>query len=469
MDTILAHYVPGGGRSKFRDVVAAIHAAIAKGALAPGDQLPPVRDLAWKLDMTPGTVARAYAALTDEGMTEGQVGRGTFIAQPSPPVQFVPEPWFDAGLAAEAEADDQVSLFATALPDMGQVALIHDAFARLGSRPPRDLLAYPSRSGFEPARHAVLHWLSGAALGPIDHEDLVLSHGGQSGVSLVMQSVLHGRKPVVLLEELTYPGFRRAAQLLRADVVSVPMDAQGIIPEALAELAQKHDAQLLCTCPEVHNPTGIFTPQSRRVQIAEVAAQLGLHILEDDCYRVGDARASSYRALLPNLGWYVSSLSKSLTPALRIGFAVAPRAHASTLRRAAEHGFFGLARPLADLTEDVLLRPETAEIAEKIRAQLQRYTRVAVNGLGGYDLRWGDDIPFLWLNLPDGWRAGSFTKAAAGRGVQLRSAEDFALRDARLPHAVRIGINAQIPLPRFESAIARLRDLLDNPPEGMVV
>lgn len=469
MDTILARYVPGGARSKFRDVVTAIRAAISDGALVPGDQLPPVRDLAWKLGMTPGTVARAYALLTDEGATEGQVGRGTFVARPQPPVQFVPEPWFDAAQVATAEEDDQISLFATALPDMGQVALIHAAFARLGARPARDLLAYPSRTGFEPARRAVLHWLAGAALGPISHEDLVLSHGGQSGVSLVMQSVLQGRKPVVLLEELTYPGFRRAAQILRADVVSVPMDAHGIIPEALGELAQKHDAQLLCTCPEVHNPTGLFTPEARRLQIAEVARQTGLHVLEDDCYRLGVARASSYRALLPDLGWYVSSLSKSLTPALRIGFAVAPRAHASTLRRAAEHGFFGLARPLADLTEDLLQRPETLDIAEKVRAQLQTYTRVAVNGLGGHDLRWGDDVPFLWLHLPEGWRAGAFTKAAAARGVQLRSAEDFALRDARVPHAVRIGINAQIALPRFESAIARLRDLLDNPPEGMVV
>jgi DNA-binding transcriptional MocR family regulator len=419
--------------------------------------------------MTPGTVARAYATLTEEGATEGQVGRGTFVAGSVPSVPFVPEPWWDAGQAAGAGQGDQVSLFATVLPDMGQVALIHDGFARLAHRPARDLLAYPSRSGFEPARRAVLHWLDGALLGPIEHEDLVLSHGGQSGVSLVMQSVLHGRKPVVLLEELTYPGFRRAAQMLRAEVVSVPMDAHGIIPEALAELAQRHDAQLLCTCPEVHNPTGILTPETRRLQIADVARQLGLHVLEDDCYRLGTARASSYRALLPDLGWYVSSLSKSLTPALRIGFAVAPRSQASALRRAAEHGFFGLSRPLADLTQDLLLRPETMVIAEKIRAQLQRYTRVAVNGLGGYDVRWGDDIPFLWLHLPEGWRAGSFTKAAASRGVQLRSAEDFALRDARVPHAVRIGINAQVPLPVFEQAISRLRDLLDNPPEGMVV
>lgn len=469
MNTILAHYTPGAERSKFRDVAAAIRGAIAEGTLAPGDQLPPVRDLAWTLGMTPGTVARAYAALTDECATEGHVGRGTFVARPQPPVQFVPEPWVDATITAESETDDQISLFATALPDMGQVALIHQGFARLAERPPRDLLAYPSRKGFAPSRRAVLQWLAGAALGPIEQEDIVLSHGGQSGVTLVMQSVLQGRKPVVLLEELTYPGFRRAAQLLRADVVSVPMDGQGIIPEALAELAQRHDAQLLCTCPEVHNPTGLFTPETRRRDVADVARQLGLHVLEDDCYRLGLAGASSYRALLPDLGWYVSSLSKSLTPALRIGFSVAPRAHAGTLRRAAEHGFFGLARPLADLTEDLLMRPETIQIAEQVRAQLQMYTRVAVNILGGYDLRWGDDVPFLWLYLPEGWRAGAFTKAAAARGVQLRSSEDFALRDARVPHAVRIGINGQIALTRFESAITRLRDLLDNPPDGMIV
>lgn len=469
MDTILAHFVPGAGRSKFRDVATAIRAAIADGGLRPGDQLPPVRDLAWRLEMTPGTVARAYAVLTEDGTIEGQVGRGTFVTKSRALPQFVPEPWWDHASAAEVEETGQISLFATALPDMGQVALIHDGFARLAARPPRDLLAYPSRSAFRPAREAVLTWLEGAALGPLEQDDLVLSHGGQSGVSLVMQAVLQGRKPVVLLEELTYPGFRRAAQLLRADVVAVPMDKHGIIPDALAEIAQRHSAQLLCTCPEVHNPTGLFTPEARRIQIAEVARKTGLHILEDDCYRLGTARAPNYRALLPGQGWYVSSLSKSLTPALRVGFAVAPRPHIGALRRAAEHGFFGLARPLADLTEDLLRRPETVQISEKVRDQLQRYTRRAVNILGGYDVRWGDDIPFLWLHLPDGWRAGAFTKAAAERGVQLRSAEDFALRDARVPHAVRIGINAQIALPRFESAIARLRDLLDNPPEAMVV
>ena len=103
----------------------------------------------------------------------------------------------------------------------------------------------------------------------------------------------------------------------------MPMDGQGLIPDDLERLARKHDAQLLCTSPEMHNPTGLFTPLSRRREIAEVARRTGLHILEDDCYRVGRAHEQAYRALLPEQAWYVSSISKTITPALRIGFAVA--------------------------------------------------------------------------------------------------------------------------------------------------
>lgn len=178
-------------------------------------------------------------------------------------------------------------------------------------------------------------------MGTLDEQDIVLTHGGQSGISLVLQAVLKGRAPQVAVEELSYPGFRRAAQLLRADVTGVPMDAQGIIPDALDQIARRHEIQVLCTSPEIHNPTGIVTPTDRREQIARVAAARGIHVLEDDCYRLGQPTGPTYRALLPELGWHVSSLSKALTPALRIGFAVAPQAHRTALRRAAEYGFSG--------------------------------------------------------------------------------------------------------------------------------
>ncbi len=465
MDTISTRFEATGG-PKYRAVAGAIRSAIDDGDLVAGAKLPPVRDLAWTLGITPGTVARAYTILTDEGALIAEVGRGTFVAAPASEVQRVDAPWHQQ---LPAEETGLVSLFSPRLPDVGQVALIRDGFARLAAQPADGLLNYPSRQRFEPARRAVLRWLTGTPLGSIDESDIVLSHGGQNGISLVMQAVLHGKRPVVLVEELTYPGFRRAAELLRAEVVAVPMDGQGLIPDDLERLARKHDAQLLCTSPEMHNPTGLFTPLSRRREIAEVARRTGLHILEDDCYRVGRAHEQAYRALLPEQAWYVSSISKTITPALRIGFAVAPRAQGGRLRRVAEHGFFGLACPLADLTADLLMRDETYALMDRVRAEMARYIRVAVNVLGGHALNWREDMPFLWLDLPAGWRAAALCQAAEAEGVQIRSSDEFALRDGFAPHAVRLAINAQVSLKSFEAALTRLRHLLDNPPERIAV
>jgi len=210
---------------------------------------------------------------------------------------------------------------------------------------------YPNRTTFQPAREATLHWLQGTPFGAIDEQDVVLSYDGQNGCALVPQSILSGPTPVVLVEELCYEGFRCAAALLRAEVIAIPMDARGVIPEAIAAIAKSHDVQVICTSPEVHNPTGLFTPVERREEIVEVARDHDIQIIEDDCYRMGASRAPSYRMLAPERGWYISSISKTLTPALRIGFVVAPKPSVSALRRSAEHGFFGLATPLADLAE----------------------------------------------------------------------------------------------------------------------
>lgn len=470
MSTILERFCAQQDGPKYRAVAGAIRAAIAADELQVGAKLPPVRELAWTLNITAGTVARAYTVLTDEGALIAEVGRGTFVAGP--------EARIGRGDAhrdirwqqhSAPEQTDLVSLFSPKLPDVGQVQLIREAFGRLSQRPASELLNYPSRAAFLPARMAVLRWLEGTPLGPLDPEDMVLSHGGQNGISLVMQAVLRGRRPVVLLEELTYVGFRRAAELQRADVIGVPMDAHGIIPDALEALARQHEAQILCTCPEMHNPTGLFTPLQRRQEIAEVARRTGLQILEDDCYRVGQPQALSYRALLPEQSWYVSSISKTITPALRVGFAVAPKGRRADLRRVAEHGFFGLAKPLADLIEDLLGQDSVQDLMVRVRDELERYIRAAVNVLGSYDLVWRPDMPFVWLQLPAGWRAGAFCQAAEAIGVQIRSADEFALRDGFAPHAVRIAVNAQVTLDSFVSALERLRGLLDNPPERIAV
>ncbi len=469
MDTIFSDPLGDVKGPKYAVVVKNIENAIETGRLEPGDKLPPVRDLAWTLKITPGTVARAYTVLTDSGRLEAQVGRGTFVAEAQAQPSKFAALEVDAIVHNSGPDSWPISLFSPHLPSMGQAELMRTLLAQIAQDPPSGLMHYPSAASSEPARQAALYWMRGAGLGSVTVDDVVLTHGGQNAVLLILQTLLRGRRPVVLVEELSYPGFRRAADMLRATVVPVAMDENGIIPEALEAAARAHDAQILCTSPEVHNPTGVSTPIERRQDIAAVARSCDLQILDDDCYRVGPAQSVSYRAIAPSRSWYISSPSKSITPALRIGFAVAPKGQGSHLRRAAEHSYFGLATPLTDLCAALLRHPDLPEITEKVRSHINLYVRRAVNILGAYQVNWREDVPFLWVTLPQGWRASAFCQAAEAKGVQIRAAEEFAARDARAPHAVRLAVNAGIGLERFEEAVTILRTLLDHPEDQIRV
>ncbi len=467
MDTITIDRVSDTKGPKYKRVSDTIRQAVANGALKTGTKLPPVRDLAYQLGITPGTVARAYTILTNEGVLEAEVGRGTFVAAQK---TRVPDDVWSRQLDLSGAVDTgTISLFSPRLPDVGQVSAIRDALKQVAQGPALGFLNYPTRAAYQPAREAVVNWLSDLPLGPLSSDDIVLTHGGQSGLNIVFQTILKGPHPTLLVEDLTYAGFRRAADLLRADVVGVDIDENGILPASLDAAARRTGAQLVCVSPEVHNPTGQFMPLERRKEIVAVAERRGLQIVEDDCYRMGEAHAPSFRALAPDRGWHVSSISKLLTPALRVGFAIAPKGQHAELRRSAEHGYFGLAYPLAELTRILLSDPDMRRVSQQVRHRIADYVRVAVNELGGFDLRWNAEVPFVWLRLPSGWRAAAFTRAAETAGVQLRSADEFALRDGRAPHAVRIAINAQVPIDRFADAMRRLHGLLDNPPEQISV
>ncbi|MGJ8545363.1 MAG: PLP-dependent aminotransferase family protein [Sulfitobacter sp.] len=471
MNTIWPNALPAASGPKYKTVAAIIRDAVHDGRLKPGGRLPPVRELAWQLRITPGTVARAYTVLTDEGALVAEVGRGTFVAEPAKAADTSADPLIEMDVvphkAGQSRTSESyaVNLFSPALPNVGQSDLLRRALAKVAQAPASGLMHYPTRAAQKPAREAALHWLSEAALGAITEEDVVLTHGGQGAIGLVLQAILEGRRPTVLVEELAYPGFRRVAELLRAEVVSVPMDAHGIIPEALERALIQHGAQALCTSPEVHNPTLVFTPIKRRREIVAVARRHGLQIIEDDCYRMGPTRAPSYRLLAPDLGWYISSVAKTLSPALRLGFAIAPEGKTAQLRRAVEHGFFGLPTPMTDLAALVLGDPEVQVLADKARDIYGTYSTCAKEVLSEYRLSANGSVPFLWLELPEGWRATAFCQAAAEASIKIRAAEEFAARDARVPHAARIAINAAHGLQSFRNAMLRLRALLDNPRE----
>ncbi len=451
----------GAGKSKYKALAQAIRDGIASGALAAGSKLPPVRDLAFQVSVTPGTVARAYRLLTDEGRLTAEVGRGTFVAGTLRRELPVQTPLLFK--VNEETADFRSSR----VPDVGQGRLIDAAFVRLGERHRRRHINYPTAETDLEAREAVVTWLGHDRLGQFDASDVILGNGAQNCCILALQAVLHGAHPVILTEELAYPGVRHAARMLRAEVVGVAMDDEGVLPDALAAAYRQHGAQVLLTAAEVHSPTTIKTSARRKAEIAAMAQNLGLTIIEDDCHTTAPSDVPAYRALVPQQAYFVSSLTKAVSGALRFGFIVAPSDLAPAQRQIAQSSFYGVAQPILDVCTDLIARGDAQQVRDRVVAQTAKRVRQAVNVLGGWDLRWREDAPFVLLHLPQGWRASLFVSACERKGIIIRGVDEFALADGRAPNAVRLGVNTCADDARYAQALQDMNHLLQHPEMSM--
>lgn len=444
----------------------ALREAIRAGALPPGSQLPTVRDLAWRLKVTPGTVARAYQLATQEGLLAATVGRGTFVAASAPrlgPTQALYQERATGGTTGI------VDLRPPQVPETGQREAFRKVLREMAETLDDGWLDYTSQRAEAPLRAEILRWMGDRILGPASADDVMLTNGGQNAIGLILDCCLRGDRPAVLVEELAYPGFRYAARAARADVVAVEIDDQGMVPAALEAACRRHPAQVVCLTVEAQNPTAVRMPLARRKALVAVARAFDLQVIEDDCYALSESDLPALRALAPERVWMIGSLSKTVSAALRFGYVICPSGMGEAGRLAAQHSFYALSRPLAELCHGLLSSGEAAAIRGRVQAEFADRLQMLVNVLGGYDLAWQPGVPFAMLRMPQGWRASAFARAAEAEGVLVRPADEYALVGGRAPNAVRLAIAGALPLAQFQDVLERLARLLRRPPTDLAV
>ncbi len=193
--------VSGAGRSKYKALAQAIREGIVSKQLAPGEKLPTVRDLAHQIGVTPGTVARAYAVMIEEGRLVAGVGRGTFVAG-SANRGDLPS-WAPVMLDPQPMTPEKAHLLSPKVPDMGQSEIIRQGLHMLATQmPTEDMLRYPTRLTDRAAREAFLRHCPRDIIGPATEDDVVCAHGGQSAIVMALQTILHGANPVIAVDEL---------------------------------------------------------------------------------------------------------------------------------------------------------------------------------------------------------------------------------------------------------------------------
>lgn len=311
-------------------LVNALRSAIDDGRLAPGGRLPPTRVLAADLAVSRGVVVEAYRRLTDEGLVGGRSGGGTTVlAQPArvprKPSQPAPLPSGPPRLPRPRQPIGEGVDLSPGVPDLS--AFPRSLWLRtertvLTETPPEEL-GYGDPRGHPRLRAALAPWLArtrGLRVGP---DDIVIVSGVAQAMALLAQQLCREGIDAIAVED---PGSRGAVDEFAywgLRPVPVPVDDDGIRVDCLAAT----DAAVAFLTPAHQFPTGVVLAPHRRRELLAWAVDAQL-VIEDDYdaeYRYDRAPVPALHAAAPDRIAYAGSTSKSLAPALRLGWLVAPR------------------------------------------------------------------------------------------------------------------------------------------------
>src|ERR1700761_5379529 len=296
-------------------LLAALERDIRSGVLAPGLRLPPQRELAFFLNISLGTVTKAYAEAERRGLTQATVGRGTYVAAPAPDAAFRFSP---------RGQPSGVNLAQNVRPVLSGREALNKALGKLRRRDLSSMLVYSPSAGEDDHRRAMADWLARTTALEPDWRNLAVTAGGQQAVALALGS-LASSGDAILTEAGTYYGLRTLAEHAGYRLKGLTLDDEGLVPDALDRAAASTGARVLYLTPTLHNPTGRTMGLQRRQEIAAVARARDLWIVEDDVYALyAGPGVTPIAALAPERTLYVSSLSKSLSAGLRVGILLTP-------------------------------------------------------------------------------------------------------------------------------------------------
>ncbi|WP_296943093.1 PLP-dependent aminotransferase family protein [uncultured Massilia sp.] len=436
------------GGPRFLQIADALQAAVAGGALKPGDRLPPQRALAARLDVDLTTVTRAYDEARRRNLLEGRGARGTYVAAPKVELTAV----LDLSMNTPPPPDG-VDFDDMLKQGLSQVLMGADNQA---------LMNYHLGGGSDPDRKAGARWLA-PMFGQVDAQCVVVCPGAQAALAALVLA-LTAPGDVILAEPTGYPGLGAVATQCGRRIVAVQADAHGMAPAMLEEACRRHRPALVYLNPTLQNPTTVTMPAQRRRELAAIAQRHDVRIVEDDPYwLLATAPPPPIATFAPERVVYISTLSKCLTPGLRVAFALVPDPHERERFLAALRAFAPMSTPLtAALATQWILDGSAARLMEGVRREARLRHRMARDILAGRYDGVGDGL-HVWLPLPAYWRSAQLARAAASEGIAVTPAEAFATGSGA-EHAIRISLGSIQDRGRLRAGLQRLSQLLARRP-----
>jgi DNA-binding transcriptional MocR family regulator len=408
---------------------------IRSGALAPGVRLPSVRQLARERKVSPFSAAEIYNALVAAGAVEAQAGLGYFVTRRR--VTRLAEPRrqeFPTDSIWERRRETlgrpiKVDAGCGWLPaDWLHGEAVRAALRTAARQPDLHMEGYGNPFGL-PALRAHLSTLLEARSIAAREDQIVLTQGASQALDLVVRSCLRPGD-VAVVENPGYPPLFEMLKDRGVQMLSIARNEAGPDVDALASLLKRRKVRCLFTNTTYHNPTGTTTILSVAHRLLELANRYDLTIVEDDIFADLAPSATTTLASLDELRRvvYISSFSKTISPALRAGFLAAPPALAARLARAKMTASLGSSQLLEQLTLHVLTQGHYRRHLKRLRERLAAaHMRVASEfEAQGVEIAFQPQAGlFLWAKLPSRQPVGKLWRMAAADGVLLAPGELF--------------------------------------------
>ncbi|MFE6965329.1 PLP-dependent aminotransferase family protein [Agromyces sp. NPDC057679] len=438
-------------RRKAASLEEALRGAVVDGRLEPGTRLPPTRTLAVDLGIARNSVAEVYARLVGEGRLEARVGSGTWVREvsaPAPGARVDRSTRFDLDLRG-------------GLPDSSGFA--RSAWARAVARSiadaPAAAFAYGAPEGAVELRRPLAEYLARTRGVVAGADDVVVAHGFGELLSLVARAIAARGGRRIAVEAYGHASHRSVLAAAGLEPVPVPLDADGLVVERLDGLGL--DAVLVT--PAHQFPTGVPLSASRRASLAEWARAAGAIVIEDDYdgeFRFDGRAIGAFQAIAPEQTVYGGTASKSLSPALGIGWGVVPKRmrdevlEQRRLSGAATDAISQLALAALIAAGDLDRAVRGARL--RYRARRERFERLVAERLPGTRVAGLEAGLHCLLELPDGVGELDVERGGAALGLRFGGlagyAADAATAASRPPTMV-IGYGAP-PEHRFDRAVA---------------
>jgi GntR family transcriptional regulator/MocR family aminotransferase len=387
-----------------------------------------------------------YDLLLSEGYLSTRRGAGTFVTDVLPKVperkgaressgnddRRLTAVWREQARAAAVAPESKPPIdFELGVPDVSLFPM--DVWRRLSGRAlrafSRRLAARESPHGRPSLREAIAKHVSFARAVACSADDITVTSGSQQAFDLLARILITPNRTVVAVENPGYPLIRATLAAAGAKIVPVPVDEEGLIVERLPA-----NARVICVTPSHQFPLGAVLSAKRRAALLEFAHTRGAVVIEDDYdaeFRFGDRPLDALQTLdRAESVCYVGTFSKSLFPALRLGFVVAP----PWARRALSVAKNFTDRHCAVLEQDTLAAfINEGHLARHVRKMREVYgarRKALLNGLQKDFGRWLTPVPsaaglHLAALATSSWDVESLVERARQSGVGIRSLRRF--------------------------------------------